>query len=84
MAVVDVLGDEEQRKRILEPAMNFDRILSFGLTEPNNGSDASGLQTTATKVDGGYKINGTKRWIGNATMGDVIVWARNANDGNRV
>jgi acyl-CoA oxidase len=84
MAVVDVLGDEEQRKRILEPAMNFDRILCFGLTEPNNGSDASGLQTTATKVDGGYKINGTKRWIGNATMGDVIVWARNTNDGNRV
>lgn len=43
MAVVDVLGDDEQRKRILEPAMNFDRILSFSLTEPNNGSDASGL-----------------------------------------
>jgi len=43
MAVVDVLGDEEQRKRILTPAMNFDRILCFGLTEPSNGSDASNL-----------------------------------------
>lgn len=41
MAVVDVLGDEEQRKRLLTPAMNFDRMLAFGLTEPNNGSDAS-------------------------------------------
>jgi len=43
MSVVDVLGDDEQRKRILTPAMNFDRILCFGLTEPNNGSDASNL-----------------------------------------
>lgn len=84
MAVVDVLGDEEQRKRILTPAVNFDRILSFGLTEPDNGSDASNLRTTATKVEGGYKLNGVKRWIGNATMGDCIVWARNPSDGNRV
>jgi acyl-CoA oxidase len=58
MAVVDKLGDEEQRKRFLTPAMNFDKILCFGLTEPLNGSDASGLQTTATKVEGGYKLNG--------------------------
>lgn len=84
MAVVDKLGDEEQRKRILVPAMNFDKVLCFGLTEPLNGSDASGLKTTATKVEGGYKINGQKRWIGNATMGDVIVWAQNSADGNRV
>jgi acyl-CoA oxidase len=58
MAVVDKLGDEEQRKRFLIPAMNFDKILCFGLTEPLNGSDASGLQTTATKINGGYKLNG--------------------------
>jgi alkylation response protein AidB-like acyl-CoA dehydrogenase len=38
--------------------MNFDKVLCFGLTEPLNGSDASGLKTTATKVEGGYKING--------------------------
>lgn len=84
MAVVDVLGDDEQRKRILTPAMNFDKILCFGLTEPQNGSDASQLRTTATKVDGGYLLNGHKRWIGNATFGDVIVWARNPSDGDRV
>jgi len=84
MAVVDVLGDEEQRKRILTPAMNFDRILCFGLTEPQNGSDASQLKTTATKVEGGYVLNGHKRWIGNGTFGDVIVWARNPSDGDRV
>lgn len=84
MAVVDTLGDEEQKKRILTPAMKFERILCFGLTEPTNGSDASNLTTTATKVEGGYKLNGAKRWIGNATMGDVVVWARNPSDGNRV
>jgi alkylation response protein AidB-like acyl-CoA dehydrogenase len=84
MAVVNALGDEEQKSRILPPAVNFDRILAFGLTEPLNGSDASGLLTTATKVEGGYKINGQKRWIGNATFSDVIVWARNTSDGNKV
>ncbi len=54
------------------------------MTEPDNGSDASALQTTATKVDGGYKINGVKRWPGNATFSDIIVWARNTSDGNKV
>lgn len=84
MAVVNTLGDEEQKKRILTPAMNLERILCFGLTEPDNGSDASELKTTATKVEGGWLINGKKRWIGNATFGDVCVWARNPSDGNRV
>lgn len=84
MAVINKLGDEEQRKRMLTPGMNFDKIYCFGLTEPDNGSDASGLKTTATKVEGGYILNGHKRWIGNGTFGDVIVWARNAADGNRV
>ena len=35
-------------------------------------------------MEGGWKINGKKRWIGNATMGDVCVWAKNLNDGNRI
>jgi len=64
--------------------MTFERIMSFGLTEPLNGSDATGLQTTATKVDGGWVLNGEKKWPGNATIGDCIVWARNADDGNKI
>jgi alkylation response protein AidB-like acyl-CoA dehydrogenase len=53
------------------------------LTEPLVGSDASNLQTSAKKCPGGYLLNGEKRWIGNASMGDVIVWARNtAENGN--
>ena len=66
--VVEALGDNEQRKRILTETMNMDQFICFGLTEPDFGSDASGLQTTAKKVEGGYVLNGEKRWIGNATF----------------
>jgi len=50
MAVVDSLGDSEQKQRILTPAVNFEKVLAFGLTEPNVGSDASNLTTVAEKV----------------------------------
>jgi len=56
----------------------LEKVLAWALTEPDNGSDASGLQTYAKKVDGGYLLTGQKRWIGNATFSDYIcVWARN-------
>ena len=84
MCVVNALGDEEQKQRLLPDGVQFKRIMCFGLTEPLNGSDATGLQTTATKVEGGWRLNGQKRWIGNATFGDVVVWAKNTNDGNRI
>ena len=65
--------------------MGMNKIMAWALTEPNNGSDASGLQTTARKVKGGYLLNGEKRWIGNATFADyVCVWARNEAEGNKV
>jgi len=41
---------------------------SFGLTEPEGGSDVSGMRTVAKKVPGGWVLNGSKRWIGNATF----------------
>lgn len=85
MNLVNELGDEEQRKRILTEAVPMKKIMSFGLTEPLNGSDASGLTTFAKKVEGGYLLNGQKRWIGNATWADYIcVWARNSSDGDQV
>jgi len=63
----------------------MDKIVCFGLTEPNNGSDASGLKTHAKKVEGGYLINGEKRWIGNATFADYICcWAKNPDEGNNI
>ena len=69
---------------MLPPGINFDKLYGFGLTEPDNGSDATSLTTTATKTQGGWILNGRKKWIGNGTMGDVIVWARNTNDENRI
>ena len=84
MAVIDALGDEEQKERFLTKGMKFEKIFCFGLTEPDNGSDATGLKTSARKTEGGWILNGTKRWIGNATIGDVVVWARNEDDGGRI
>jgi len=84
-AVVEALGDDEQRERILTETINMDKFICFGLTEPNHGSDTSSMETTATKTEGGYILNGSKRWIGNATFADyIIVWAKNADDGNRI
>lgn len=55
------------------------------MTEPDYGSDASNLQTTAVKVEGGWLLNGKKRWIGNATFASYyMVWARNPSEGNKV
>ena len=83
--VVDALGDEEQKKRILSETIPMDKFICFGLTEPEFGSDATSLKTFATKVDGGYLLNGNKRWIGNATFADYItIWARNPSDGNNI
>jgi acyl-CoA oxidase len=83
-AVISSLADEEQKQRWLPPANKLEKFICFGLTEPQNGSDATGLQTTATKVEGGWRIKGRKRWIGSGTIGDILVWARNANDGNKI
>jgi len=56
--VVEALGDEEQKKRILSETIPMDKFICFGLTEPDFGSDATSLKTKATKVDGGYLLNG--------------------------
>jgi alkylation response protein AidB-like acyl-CoA dehydrogenase len=69
----------------LSETINMDKYICFGLTETNNGSDASSLKTTATKVEGGYLLNGDKRWIGQGTFAEyIVVWARNQADGNRI
>ncbi len=70
-------GSEEQKQRFL-PAMAGGKLIgSFGLTEPDVGSDPSNMRTTAKKVDGGWCLNGAKMWITNAPFADLaIVWAR--------
>ena len=71
-------GDEEQKQRWLPGMMRFDKIGSFGLTEPLVGSATSGGMTTTCRREGDtWIINGQKKWIGNATFADVnVIWAR--------
>ncbi len=77
MSSIGLLGSDEQRERWLPGLAKLDLIGAFGLTEPNRGSDAVGIQTTARRDGDHYVLNGAKRWIGNASISDVlIIWAR--------
>jgi butyryl-CoA dehydrogenase len=69
-----VSGSEEQKQKWLIPLAKGKKIGSFGLTEPNAGSDAAGTQTTAKLVGNEYVINGTKRFITSGSIADIIVF----------
>lgn len=58
-------GNEEQKKKYLPPVARGEKMAAFALTEPEAGSDATGIQTTATKKGDFYLINGNKQWITN-------------------
>ena len=71
-------GTEAQREKFLPGLARGELIGSFGLTEPDAGSDPSSMKTRARKVEGGYRLSGTKTWISNAPVADVfVVWAKN-------
>jgi alkylation response protein AidB-like acyl-CoA dehydrogenase len=74
-AAINRHGTEEQKQKYLVPSVKGKKIASFGLTEPNAGSDAASIQTTATKRNGKYYINGTKVFITNGTISDFTVVA---------
>ena len=70
-------GSEAQRMKYLPKLASGEWIGCFGLTEPDSGSDPASMRTTAKKIDGGYKISGTKMWITNSPVADVfVVWAK--------
>jgi glutaryl-CoA dehydrogenase len=70
-------GDEAQRKKYLPKLATGEFIGCFGLTEPDAGSDPGGMKTRADKVDGGYRLTGSKMWISNSPVADVfVVWAK--------
>jgi glutaryl-CoA dehydrogenase len=81
MGSIAALGSEEQRQRWLPPMSRFEQIGAFALTETHGGSDVSGgLETTARRDGDSWVLNGSKRWIGNATFADlVVVWARDVD-----
>ncbi|HEY6541843.1 MAG TPA: acyl-CoA dehydrogenase family protein [Ktedonobacteraceae bacterium] len=66
-------GTEEQKRKYLPGLTSAELIGGLGLTEPNAGSDAMGIQTTAREVAGGYVLNGTKVFITNGPIANVLV-----------
>ena len=66
-------GTEEQKRKYLPGLTGAELIGGLGLTEPNAGSDAMGIQTTAREVAGGYVLNGTKVFITNGPIANVLV-----------
>ncbi len=76
-------GSEEQRRKYLPKLASGEWIGCFGLTEPDAGSDPAAMKTRAEKIDGGYRLTGSKMWISNAPIADVyVVWAKSdAHDG---
>ncbi len=68
-------GSEEMKRKYLSPAVAGEKIGAFALTEPDAGSDASGIRTTAQRQDGGYRLNGLKTFITNGTICDFVTVA---------
>ena len=78
-------GSEEQRKKYLPDLASGELIGCFGLTEPDAGSDPGSMKTTATKVNGGYSLTGSKMWISNSPIADVfVVWAKSKEHGDAI
>ncbi len=70
-------GSEQQRKRWLPELAHGEAVGCFGLTEPDHGSNPSGMETAAERDGDGYRLTGTKTWITNAPIADIaVVWAK--------
>ena len=79
-----VLGDDEQKRRWLDPLTHERPPLgALATTEPNVGSDAASLETTATRVDGGYVLRGQKSWISNGGVAEFYVVFASVAPGTR-
>ncbi|NNU79877.1 acyl-CoA dehydrogenase [Halovulum dunhuangense] len=78
-------GTEEQRQKYLPKLASGEYIGCFGLTEPDAGSDPSGMKTRAEKTATGYRLTGSKMWISNSPIADVfVVWARSEAHGGKI
>ena len=71
-------GSEEQRKKYLPKLASGEFMGCFGLTEPNHGSNPSGMETKFKDAGDHYLLNGAKLWISNSPFADIaVVWAKN-------
>ena len=78
-------GDQTHHQKYLPGLAKGELIGCFGLTEPDAGSDPGSMRTVAKKIDGGYRLNGTKSWISNSPIADVfVVWAKSEAHDNKI
>jgi glutaryl-CoA dehydrogenase len=85
MYPIHAYGDESQRRKYLPKLASGQFVGCFGLTEPDAGSDPGSMKTVAERVDGGYRLRGTKTWISNAPLADVfVVWAKSKAHQNKI
>ena len=81
MFPINEYGSDDQKSKFLPELAKGKLIGCFGLTEPDFGSDPGGMKTFAKKVDGGYILNGSKSWITNSPVADImIVWAKTTDE----
>jgi len=77
-----IAGSDEQKKRFVGPLTSGEKLGCYAVTEPHVGSDPAALQTTAERHGDTWVINGEKRFIGNAGIGDIhVVFARTGAEG---
>ena len=69
------LGTEEQKQRWLPKFCSGEYVAAIGMTEPSGGSDLAALKTSAKKTDGGWVVNGSKTFITNGDMADLVIVA---------
>jgi glutaryl-CoA dehydrogenase len=77
MFPIHAFGSAAQKDKYLPRLRSGELVGCFGLTEPDAGSDPASMRTRAKSVDGGFVLNGSKTWITNAPIADVLlVWAK--------
>lgn len=81
---LDMLGNDDIRKRLFEPALHGDKIGGICMTEPNAGSDLGGLKTRAEKTEGGYLLKGQKTWVTSAPVADFFTVFARAGDEDKL
>ncbi len=85
MYPIHAYGSQEQQRKYLPKLASGEWIGCFGLTEPDAGSDPGSMKTRAEKIDGGYRLTGSKMWISNSPFADVfVVWAKSSADNDQV
>jgi len=85
MFPIEAFGSEEQKKKYLPKLASGEWIGCFGLTEPDAGSDPGGMRARADKIDGGYRLSGSKTWISNSPIADIfVIWAKSGYHDNKI